>query len=108
MPNRRIGEQKRKQVIELWLRGTTGAEIQRITGISSGALSNIIADFKKRLDGYDPGALKDFCTKISEEKTTPSQNATGFRVAKMINEMGGAQRNLFCKAAAAVLTMSGS
>jgi hypothetical protein len=89
MPNARIGEQKRKQAIELWLRGTTRAEIQRITGISSRAVSNIIADFKKRLDGYDPEALKDFCTKTNEENTTPSQNATGFRVAKMINEMGG-------------------
>jgi hypothetical protein len=55
-------------------------------------VSNIIVDFKKRLDGYDPEALKDLCKKISEENNTPSQNATGFRVAKMINEMGGAQR----------------
>ena len=89
MPNARIGEQKRKQVIALWLFGTTRAEIQRITGISSGAVSNIIADFKKRLDGYDPEALKDLCTKLSEENITPSQSATGFRVAKRINEMGG-------------------
>jgi hypothetical protein len=89
MPNARIGEQKRKQVIKLWLLGTTRAEIHRITGVSSGAVSNIIADFKKRLDGFDPEALKDLCTKISEESTTPSQNATGFRVVKMINEMGG-------------------
>jgi hypothetical protein len=74
------------------LRGITRAEIQSITGISSGAVSNIIVDFKKRLDGYDPEALKDLCKKISEENNTPSQNATGFRVAKMINEMGGAQR----------------
>jgi hypothetical protein len=90
------------------LRRTTRAEIERITGISSGALSNIIADYKIRLDGYDPEALKDLCTKISEENLTPSQNAAGFRFAKMINEMGGAQPNLFCKAVAAVLTMSGS
>jgi hypothetical protein len=89
MPNARIGEQKRKQVITLWLLRTTRAEIQRITGVSSGAVSNIIADFKKRLDGYDPEALKDFCTKMNEENITPSQSATGFRVAKMINEMGG-------------------
>ena len=84
MPNARIGEQKRKQVITLWLLGTTRADIQRITGISSGAVSNIIADFKKRLDGYDPEALKDLCTKISEENITPSQNGSGFRVAKMM------------------------
>ena len=83
----RIGEQTRKQVIELWLRVTTRAEIQRITGISSGALSNIMAEFKKRLDEYDREAIKDFCTKISEENITPSQNATGFRVEKMMNEV---------------------
>jgi hypothetical protein len=94
MPNTRIGEQKRKQVIKLWLLGTTRAEIHRITGISSGAVSNIIADFKKRLDGYDPEALKDLCTKMSEENTTPSQSATGFRVEKMINEMGGDEEEI--------------
>jgi hypothetical protein len=94
MPNARIGEQKRKQVIMLWLLGTTRAEIQRITGVSSGAVSNIIADFKKRLDGYDPEALKDFCTKMSEENITPSQSATGFRVEKRINEMGGDEEEI--------------
>jgi hypothetical protein len=82
MPNARIGEQTRKKAIELWLRRTTRAGIQRITGISSGALSNIIADYKKRLEGYDPEAIKDFCTKISEENIMPSQNATGFRLKK--------------------------
>lgn len=66
------------------MRRTTRKEIERITGISSGAVSNIIADYKKRLDGYDPGALKDLCTKINEENITPSQNGSGFRVAKMM------------------------
>jgi hypothetical protein len=89
MPNTRIGEQKRKQAIELWLRGTTRAEIERITGISSGALSNIIADFKKQLDGYDPEALKDLSKTLSEESITPSQSAIGSRIVTMIIEMGG-------------------
>jgi hypothetical protein len=69
------------------LRRSTRAKIERITGVSSGTLRNIIADYKKRLDGYDPEAIKDLCTKISEENMTPSQSPTGFRVAKMINQM---------------------
>src|SRR5919204_378905 len=89
MPNARIGEQKRKQVIKLWLLGTTRAEIERITGISSGTISNIIADFKKRLDDSDPEALKDLYTVLREHNITPSQCATGFRTAKVINEIGG-------------------
>jgi hypothetical protein len=89
MSNARIGEQKRKQAIELWLRGTTRAEIQRIIGISSGALSNIIADYNKRLDGYDPEAVKDLSKTLSEENITPSQSAIGSRIVKMIIEMGG-------------------
>ena len=94
MPNTRIGEQTRKQVIELWLRGTTRAEIQRITGISSGALSNIIADFKKRLDGYDVEALKDLSKTLSEENITPSQSAIGSRIVTMIIERGGDEEKI--------------
>jgi hypothetical protein len=43
--NYRISEEKRKKVIELWLLNTTRAEINRITGVSSGEISNIVADF---------------------------------------------------------------
>jgi hypothetical protein len=94
MPNARIGEQKRKQAIELWLHGTARAETERITGISSGALSNIIADYKKRLDGYDPEALKDLSKTLSEENITPSQSAIGSGIVKMIIEMGGDEEKI--------------
>jgi hypothetical protein len=89
MPNIRISGEKRKWMIKLWLFGTTRAEIERITGISSGTISNIIADFKKRLDDSDPEALKDLYTVLREHNITPSQCATGFRTAKVINEIGG-------------------
>jgi hypothetical protein len=94
MPNARIGEQKRKQVIKLWLLGTTRAEIHRITGISSGALSNIIADYKKRLDGYDPEALKDFVKELEEHKILPSQCAIGYKIIQEINRMGGDEEKI--------------
>jgi hypothetical protein len=69
------------------LHGTARAEIQRITGISSGALSNIIADFKKQLDGYDPEAIKDFCTKISGKTTRLPRALQDLGLKKLINEV---------------------
>jgi len=57
-------------------------------------VSNIIADCKKRLDGYDPEALKDLSKTLSEENITPSQCAIGFRIVKMIIEMGGDEEEI--------------
>jgi hypothetical protein len=89
MPNKRISEEKRNEVSRLWLLGKTRAEINRTTGVSSGEISNIIADFKKRLDNYDPEPLKDLSRALNEEHVTPSQSAIGFRIHKMIIGMGG-------------------
>ena len=56
----RISDEKRKQVIKLWLLGKTWAEIHRTTGVSTGEISNILADYKKRLDDSDLRSSKIF------------------------------------------------
>jgi hypothetical protein len=85
---------KKENVIKLWLLGKTWAEIHRTTGVSTGEISNILADYKKRLDDSDPQVLKDLYSMLSEEHITPSQSAIGFRIMKMIIEMGGNEEKI--------------
>ena len=83
-----ISETIKKIVLHDWLEGKSREEISSRNKISTGAVSNIIEEWRTDLANYDIDALRDLSLSLKNFKLTPGKSAAGFRVAMMMQKIG--------------------
>ena len=83
-----ISETIKKIVLHDWLEGKSREEISSRNKISTGAVSNIIEEWRTDLANYDIDALRALSLSLKNFKLTPEKSAAGFRVAMMMLKIG--------------------
>ena len=75
-------------VIYEWLRGSSRDKIAAIYNISTGAVTNIINEWRNNIGAYVAEDLREFSISLKKANITPVQCSTGFRVAKIMQRLG--------------------
>jgi predicted nucleic acid-binding Zn-ribbon protein len=83
-----ISETIKKIVLHDWLEGRSREEISSRNKISTGAVSNIIEEWRTDLANYDIDALRVLSLSLKKFKITPEKSAAGIRVAIMMRKIG--------------------
>ena len=83
-----ISETIKKIVLYDWLEGGSREEISLRNKVSTGAVSNIIEEWRIDLANYDIDALRALSLSLENFKLTPEKSAAGFRVAMMMLKIG--------------------
>jgi hypothetical protein len=83
-----VSETIKKIVLYDWLEGRSRDEISSGNKISTGAVSNIIEEWRTDLANYDIDALRALSLSLKNFKLTPEKSAAGFRVAMMMLKIG--------------------
>jgi hypothetical protein len=76
------------QVIQQWLKGEQRDKIAGDNGLSGGAVTNIINDWRQSLGFSSADELRDLATAMRKIGITATQCAIGYRVAMMMNRLG--------------------
>ncbi|MGI0052326.1 MAG: hypothetical protein ACRD8K_11375, partial [Nitrososphaeraceae archaeon] len=83
-----ISETIKKVVLNEWLEGRSREDISSRNKVSTGAVSNIIEEWRIDLANYDIDALRALSLSLKNFKLTPEKSAAGFRVAMMMLKIG--------------------
>ena len=75
-------------VIYEWLRGNSRDKIAAIYNISTGAVTNIINEWRNNIGAYIAEDLRELSLSLKKANITPVQCSTGFRVAKIMERLG--------------------
>jgi hypothetical protein len=75
-------------VIYEWLRGNSRDRIAAIYNISTGAVTNIINEWRNNIGAYIAEDLRELSLSLKKANITPVQCSTGFRVAKIMERLG--------------------
>jgi uncharacterized coiled-coil DUF342 family protein len=75
-------------VIQQWLKGEQRDKIAVDNGLSAGAVTNIVNNWRQALGFAAADELRDLAVTINKIGITPAQCAVGFRVAMMMNRLG--------------------
>jgi hypothetical protein len=75
-------------VIYEWLRGNSRDRIAVIYNISTGAVTNIINEWRNNIGAYIAEDLRELSVSLKKANITPVQCSTGFRVAKIMERLG--------------------
>src|SRR5918911_3971268 len=78
----------RSLVIEQWFEGIPRDMIAANNGLSAGAVTNIVKDFRKGLDSKEIDELRKLGVTFRKVGITPAQCALGFRVAMLMAKAG--------------------
>jgi hypothetical protein len=87
MPFRK-GDDVKLGVIYEWLRGTSRDKIAAIYNISTGAVTNIVNEWRNNIGAYIAEDLRELSISLKKANITPVQCSTGFRVAKIMERLG--------------------
>lgn len=87
MPSR-IPDPLKSLVIQQWLAGTQRDRIAVANGLSAGAVTNIVNEWRQSLGLYVAETLRDLAVTLKKIGLSPAQCAVGFRVAMMLNRLG--------------------
>lgn len=74
--------------IRLYLQGKSRDEIAQSCGISTGAASNIILEWKDGLDNADADALRELTVSMNRQEINAIECAEGFRLLSILNKIG--------------------
>jgi hypothetical protein len=80
-------------VIQQWLAGTQRDKIAVENGLSAGAVTNIVNEWRQALGFYAAEALRDMSVTLKKIGITPAQCAIGFRVAMILNRLAVKEEN---------------
>lgn len=83
-----IGEDVKLGVIYEWLRGSSRDKIAGTYNISTGAVTNIINEWRNNTGAYIAEDLRELSISLKKANITPIQCSTGFRVAKIMERLG--------------------
>lgn len=75
-------------MIREWLKGRPRKEIALEHNISTGTVSNIVAEWRNELGSYDADSLRELALALKNLKLSPDQCAVGFRTARMMLKSG--------------------
>ncbi len=75
-------------VIKEYLNGTSRDKIAQIAGISSGKTSNIIKDWKNKINIPDVEEVRDFSIEVKKSGLTIGQCAQGYRMFQLMKHLG--------------------
>jgi hypothetical protein len=75
-------------VIQNWLHGMPRDEIAANNGLSAGAVTNIVNEWRQGLGIYVADELRELATVFKKIGITPAQCAIGFRVAMTMIKLG--------------------
>ncbi len=75
-------------VIQRWLQGEQRDRIADESGLSAGAVTNVVNKWKQEIGLANAVELRELAVTLKKIGISPAQCATGFRVAMMINRLG--------------------
>src|SRR5919108_4400260 len=75
-------------VIQQWLKGEQRDKIAANNGLSAGAVTNIVNNWRQYLGFASADELRDLAVTLNKIGITPAQCAVGFRVAMIMNRLG--------------------
>lgn len=84
----------KSQVIQKWLEGQPRNDIAAENGLSSGAVTNIVNEWKRSLGFALADELRELALAIKKTGMTTSQCALGLRVASIIQKIGVNENSL--------------
>jgi DNA repair exonuclease SbcCD ATPase subunit len=87
MPSR-LPANTKSLVIQQWLKGDQRDKIAADSGLSAGAVTNIINEWKQGLGFAVADELRELAVTLKKIGITPVQCAVGFRVAATMNRLG--------------------
>ena len=82
---RPIPDPVKQRVLTLWLNGSTYREIGAQTGLAIASISNIIADYRKRMPDLED--LRRLRSDLKEAKATLGEAMRGARLLKRLDEL---------------------
>jgi predicted nucleic acid-binding Zn-ribbon protein len=84
----KLPENIKSSVIQQWLQGKTRDSIAMDTGLSAGAVTNIINEWRRGLGYPLADELRELATTFKKIGITASQCAVGFRLATLMVKLG--------------------
>ena len=88
-------EHIKSAVIDAWMMGKTRDKIASEFNISTGSVSNIIAEWQNRIGVFDANSLRELGLALKKAGITPVQCANGLRINNIINQLGIDEDHLF-------------
>jgi hypothetical protein len=85
----------KSQVIRDWLSGKRRREISLNNGISTGAVSNVVEEWRLRLGSSELDSLRDLVVEWRKSGITTAECALGIRVVKMLRSLGIEEDQLY-------------
>jgi hypothetical protein len=76
------------EVIRLYLQGESRDDIARTCGVGKGTVSNIIDEWKRRLDIPDVQSLRDLAVNLKRRGIDATQCAEGLRIKNTMKKLG--------------------
>ena len=89
----KLSDDFKAMVIQGWLAGEQRDKIAVDNGLSAGAVTNIVNEWRQALGFHLADALRDLAVVLKRVGITPAQCALGFRVAMMLNRLGVKEDN---------------
>ena len=86
--NYKISEDIQRKIIRLWLEGKSRKDIALICNVSEGTVSNVIADWKQKLDEGDADALRELRSNLKRTGIDAVRCAQGHRISMILRKMG--------------------
>ena len=83
-----ISESEKMKVLSLKIQGYTNSEINEKTGISTGQISNITADYTKSLQINDPRAAFSFFKLVSNNNISLDNAFANIAISSIISDLG--------------------
>jgi predicted acetyltransferase len=92
MPSR-IPDSLKSLAIRQWLEGARRDTIAADTGLSAGAVTNIMSEWRAAVGSAKADELRELGTSLRRVGITPGQCAHGFRVAMIMKNLGVTENN---------------
>ena len=89
----KLSDDFKAMVIQGWLAGEQRDKIAVDNGLSAGAVTNIVNEWRQALGFHLADALRDLAVVLKRVGITPAQCALGFRAAMMLNRLGVKEDN---------------
>ena len=75
-------------IVQQWLEGNSRDTIAKEIGLSSGAVTNIVAEWRKGIGQYAADELRELAIALKKANMPPSICAIGFRQLSIMNNLG--------------------
>jgi hypothetical protein len=88
-----LSDQMKSLVIQQWLQGISRDSIAANNGLSAGAVTNIVNEWRQALGSPTADELRELATTLKKVGINTAQCAVGFRAATLMNRLGVKEDN---------------